>query len=30
MRGVLYALVEMVSRVNGCWADWWDPRDGTC
>jgi hypothetical protein len=29
MRGVLYALVETVSRVNGCWAERWDPRDWT-
>jgi len=29
MRELILALVETVWRLNGCWAEWWDPRDCT-
>ncbi len=27
MRGLVYAMVEAVWRLKGCWVDVWNPRD---
>jgi len=27
MRGLIYALVDAVWRLKGCWVDVWNPRD---
>jgi hypothetical protein len=29
MRGLIYAVVEAVWRLKGCWVDGWNPRDWT-